>query len=689
MAYLRALMVWRHPEFLWASLALLIPIIIHLFHFRRTKKLLFPNLHFLKDVELKHKSRNRIRHLLLLFSRLAAFLFLILAFAQPELGEDAQISSSSAITAVYLDNSLSMEAAGEEGILLEIAKEQALSFVNESERGSRFILISNEFAAQHQGVKSQADISDAIQELQTVPFTRTIDEVLIKAKDEMDRVAKGQDQRLIVWSDFQETFWSEEELVSDSLLSSYLIPMESSPSGNLYIDSVWFESPIRSLYSPERLSVRVVNDSPRRLEGVSVRLSINNQQKALGLVDLDPYSRVDSVIVFTHDGPGLKSGSVSLDDESITFDDRMHFAYEVAERLKVMIVSKDGSRSPRLARVFQGDDSYELSEVGISSLDFSELTSVDLVIMDRLATYSSGVSQSLKTHVAEGGTLLILPDPAMALNSVNDLLSSMASPRFNRRIQSPMTMAIPDVENPLFKGVFEELPQNMERPVAADWLRLGQSISSGMETILKMADGSSMLTRQSYGDGTLFLLAVGLNDQESDFAQHSLFVTSMLRIAESSRTVGDLFHVLGADGTFETRLEELPSDASLELVTPSGIRIIPSSRQSGRYTRLDHHGQVMEDGIMSLNKEGEVTDLFAFNHDRKESQMRFWNREQLALKIERYPEGNFQLTGLDPSASGASSVIDSMEATRLWRLCVILAILFLALEAIILKFWRS
>ena len=688
MTYLRTLMVWRHPEFLWATLALLVPIIIHLFHFRRTKKLLFPNLRFLRDVELKHRSRNRLRHLLLLFSRLAAFLFLILAFAQPEIGEDVQISSSSSITAIYLDNSLSMEASAEQGVLLEAAKEQALSFVSESERGSRFVLISNEFAAKHQGVKSQAEMSEAIQELQTVPMTRTFEDVLKKAKYEMNRIASGQDQRMLLWSDFQETFWSSQELPVDTMLSLYLIPMETSPTGNLYIDSLWFESPIRSLYSPEQLSVRVVNDSPRRLEGVSVRLSLNNEQKALGLVDIEPYSTADSVITFTHDGPGLKAGSVSLDDESITFDDRMHFAYEVAERLRVMIVSKDGSRSPRLKRVFQGDDSYEVIEVGISSLDFSELATVDLLITNRLTGYSSGVNQSLKSYISEGGSLLVLPDPSMPVGSMNELLTSIGSPTVQARVQRLLAMSSPDAEHALFRGVFEELPKNMERPVARDWLRLGQSISSGIEPILELVDGSPALTRQSFGDGAVFLLTIGLENEESDFAQHSLFVTSILRIAESSRRAGSLFHVLGKDETLETRLDDLPLDASLELVTTSGLRVIPSSRRSGRYTRLDHHGQIMEDGFVSLENDGQLEDLFAFNHDRKESRMRFWTIDQLEAKMDAYPEGTFRIAGLNPSADSSSDIIDSVEATRLWRWCVILALVFLAFEALILKFWR-
>jgi len=44
-------MQFLYPSFLWALLALAIPIIIHLFYFRRFKKVFFTNVKFLKEVK--------------------------------------------------------------------------------------------------------------------------------------------------------------------------------------------------------------------------------------------------------------------------------------------------------------------------------------------------------------------------------------------------------------------------------------------------------------------------------------------------------------------------------------------------------------------------------------------------------------------------------------------------------------
>jgi len=76
-------MQFLYPAFLWALTALSIPIILHLFYFRRYKKVYFSNLRFLREVKEETSARNRLRNLLILLARILAMAFIILAFAQP------------------------------------------------------------------------------------------------------------------------------------------------------------------------------------------------------------------------------------------------------------------------------------------------------------------------------------------------------------------------------------------------------------------------------------------------------------------------------------------------------------------------------------------------------------------------------------------------------------------------------
>ena len=69
-------MSFVYPSFLWALLALAIPILIHLFHFRRFKTVYFTNVKFLKQLQEESSSQRKIRNLLVLLMRCLAVAFL-------------------------------------------------------------------------------------------------------------------------------------------------------------------------------------------------------------------------------------------------------------------------------------------------------------------------------------------------------------------------------------------------------------------------------------------------------------------------------------------------------------------------------------------------------------------------------------------------------------------------------------
>src|SRR6188508_1393256 len=111
-----------YPGFLLALLALAIPIIVHLFNFRRFKKIYFTNVRFLREIKQDTQSKSKLRHLLILIARLLAVAFLVLAFAQPYIPQSGvKIETGRKKVSVYVDNSFSMDAIGKNGSLLETA----------------------------------------------------------------------------------------------------------------------------------------------------------------------------------------------------------------------------------------------------------------------------------------------------------------------------------------------------------------------------------------------------------------------------------------------------------------------------------------------------------------------------------------------------------------------------------------
>ena len=158
-------MQFLYPSFLWTLLALAIPIIIHLFYFRRFKRVYFTNVKFLKEVKEETSARRKVRNLLVLLSRMFAIAMLVFAFAQPFIPQNTEVQKGDKSVSVFIDNSFSMNALSEDVPLIEKAKQRAREVVNAYSVEDRFQILTNEFEGRHQRLVSKEDALALIDEV--------------------------------------------------------------------------------------------------------------------------------------------------------------------------------------------------------------------------------------------------------------------------------------------------------------------------------------------------------------------------------------------------------------------------------------------------------------------------------------------------------------------------------------------
>ena len=118
-------MEFHYPGHLWALFLLAIPVAIHLFNFRRYKKIKFSNVEMLKKIETESRKTRQLKKYLVLLSRMLFIACLVLAFALPFIPNNKMGSGGKALVAIYVDNSSSMEGRGEQGPLFETSKNGA------------------------------------------------------------------------------------------------------------------------------------------------------------------------------------------------------------------------------------------------------------------------------------------------------------------------------------------------------------------------------------------------------------------------------------------------------------------------------------------------------------------------------------------------------------------------------------
>ncbi|MCU0370104.1 MAG: BatA domain-containing protein [Bacteroidales bacterium] len=687
-------MSFLYPYILWGLLAVSIPVIIHLFNFRKFRKVYFTNVRFLEELKQQTRKQSKLRHLLVMISRMLAIASLVLAFSQPYIPFDDSSSRPDAISqvSIYLDNSFSMDALSANGPLLEAAKARAREIASAYRSTDLFMLTTNGFEGRHQRWVNRDEFLQLLDDITTTPVTRTISEVIARQADSYYSSSDRARTSYLI-SDFQQTMADLDRVNADSLMAVRLVPLQAVRNENLYIDSCWFISPVHQLNQGVKLMARVVNGSDTYFEKVPLKLTVNGVQKALAGFDIQPGAYHDVELPFTNYEEGIQSATVEITDYPVVFDDKMYLVYHVAGSIPVLAINGT-EESVYLNSLFGLDSAFRFVNNAYKNIDYNRLHEYELVILNELNEISSGLMQELSVYVENGGTILIIPSVSGDLESFRSFLSSIGSNYFTEFVQESSRVAELDRENPVFADVFEKKSDaareldNTDLPTVSSFYKISRQSRSSQAEIMSMLNGKPFLTLEQTGKGQVFLLAVPLAGEYSNFARHALFVPALYRIALLSAATDPLYYIIGKDRRIELNNTNQTGDHVLKIVSATEeFEFIPGQQNLNKKLNLLVYDQVGKAGHYKLMENDEVLKGLGFNYDRKESVMKFAGKEELEELIRRYSIRNMQIM-TDHGKPLSEAIKDMNQGTSLWKLFIILALVFLAMEIVLLRFWK-
>src|SRR5258706_15272277 len=165
-------MQFLYPAFLWALTALSIPIILHLFYFRRYKKIYFSSLRFLREVKEETSARNRLRNLLILLARLLAMAFIILAFAQPYVPINSLQQEGIRNVSLFIDNSFSMQSFGQDLSLFDRSRQKAKEIIMGYGQEDHFQILGHELSPSQNLWISRDEALLRLEEMEFTPVVK-------------------------------------------------------------------------------------------------------------------------------------------------------------------------------------------------------------------------------------------------------------------------------------------------------------------------------------------------------------------------------------------------------------------------------------------------------------------------------------------------------------------------------------
>jgi len=673
-------MHFLYPVFLFALISLAIPVIIHLFNFRRYQKVYFSNVQFLKEIQEQQASSRNLKERLILAARLLALLFLVFAFARPYIpGKNAANAGRQQAISVFVDNSYSMQTLNKEGTLLDEAKRRAKEIASAYNINDRFQLLTQDFEGKRQRLLSRDQFNDAVDAIKISPQSRSLQQVIDRQQSLLSTQA-GSVKSAYLISDFQKNMTDGKAVKTDDGIHYNLVQLKASELPNVAVDSVWLLTAVHRPGESEKLVVRLHNYAGEKAEKVPLKLLINKEQKSLGSFTINPRSVQNDTLSFS----GLKSGwqlaEIQLQDNPITFDNQFYFTFNVKQQMPVLLIDGE-TPNPFLKAVFDTDPFFAAKRVDDGNVDYAGLNTYPLVVLSDVKTISTGLAQQLRTYVSKGGTLMFFPAVDADLANYKSFLQSMGVAYPEKLITEATKVWAINLQNPVFKNIFESYPENPDLPVVKKYYQLSSGSGRG-ESLMELPGKQAFWAGYNSGKGKMYVSAVALNDDFSNLQRHALLVPVMFRIALLSGHDQPLFYTIGEDESIEIPPVQSSEKQILKLVKGEQS-VIPDVRQQEGSTLLYVSDQLQETGNYELKKQDSTLAVLAFNDNRKESDMSYLTADGLKQTFPR--AANILQRG---QASIKGEVSDLNFGLQLWKLCIILALIFLAAEILLVRYYK-
>ena len=672
-------MSFIYPQFLWALAVLSIPLIIHLFNFRRYQTIYFSNTWFLQSLQKNSRAINRLRQFFIMLARMLALAALVFAFAQPYLpkGENAVGQTRRAV--IYVDNSLSMSASGAESNLLNKARQRAVEIARSLPENVEIQVLTNTFKSSSQQFYQPEAAVDQIDRIQNSYRFRTSGEILERVRGALDDYQLDSNNRLQVYllSDFPGNAYKDWENTPE-FWDVNAIPLRSLQKvNNLAIDSVWLSTPVLIKELPQTINVKIQNYSEESFEQIPLELLVEGQRRAYQSVDIPANGFKVQEFEFYPSGPRLQQAKIELQHGELSFDNTMHLAFAINQRKKVLITGTD-PHAGKLRKLFK-DSTFEITVQQSSELDYQKLRAQDLVIVNGLPQLSEGLNTSLQEVLNNGHNVFFIPEPGDN-QALSETLEALNAGKLGNRQEDSLRAAEINYDDPYFANVFLEKVEQPSLPRVRGYynLQLKQSYP-----LLSLENRAPLIARQKSGNGDIFVAAAVLGDSSTSLWSHPIARPIFMNAALYSGIYSPLYLQAGRSGTYQEVRQKVGGDKPLRLAIGEK-KVIPPQRKDGDIVKIFLPPQETPPGIYPVEYESEKIGQVAVNVDSRESATRYLSDAELK---ELFDLSGSSVYSADNEQLGYQ-IRTELTGVRLWRWFILGALVFLLSEILLIKLWR-
>jgi hypothetical protein len=665
-------MSFLYPVFLSALLLVLIPLLVHLFRFRKHRVIRFTRVRLLKEVEIETKNQNKLKHLITLACRMLAVACMVLAFAIPACHKQNIQGTGKTRVSIFIDNSYSMDNGRDGQIMLETAKQRAREIVKSYGNNGEFQVRSQQSAGSQLRFVSDEEAISYIDALKIQSGSVALSALLVDISDDLKQ--EGNSHAAFIISDFQSGFAGEPKAIAELRgVSVTFVKITSDKRENISIDSAWLQKPYLMPGEKNTIQFKITNYTKEPLEDFPVKFYTETGLMGTGRITVLPENAAVSSIEFMVENKPANMGKLVIEDPGAAFDNVLYVNVSSSAARSVGV-----SASNRFVEKVIESQPFLQKKSDIGPFAGRPAKNRDAYIWVGPGNLSQTQAQSLKDWLAtSGGNAIVAADVAGSAEAMQKIFGLPESKPVNisRRI------AENGFYHPFFSGVFQKIPRNMNVPDVKNYFSTSGSNGSG-ESILSLENGDPLLLKFQVGEGTLYFFTSPFTEEGGNLVKSPLFLPLLTQAMIAGNPGPPLYGICKSRSVLPIenlkKLTEKPPVLKSEgwegmaEMSPSGggigVYLGSQPEKAGNYKLLE-------------NGSNRLLANVAVNDNRLESNPNMASED--VMKAWTTSNNIAWMQGDNAIAAFQAKISDTTK----WRLFIWLAAVFFAMEVLVLVFW--
>jgi len=678
-------MEFLYPNFLWALLAILIPVIIHLFYFKRFKKVYFSNTKFLKEIKEETTNKNKLKNILVLLSRILAIAFLVFAFAQPYIPVGEKIKKGTVGVSIFIDNSFSMQTMSEDAPLIDKAKDKAAQIIKGFPENAKFQILTNKLYGSEQKWINRQNALEKINEIKLSPLVKKFKNILKRQKQSFEN--NEIDNKYIYWiSDLQKPVFNIDSSDIDTLTEYNIIALQPVREKNISIDTCYWQNPVPVINQANKLVVKISNHSDEDVTDIPLNIDYNDQIYPSGKVAIKANSSKIDTIDFRIKTMGWNEAKINIKDYPVVFDDEYFIAFNVPNKIPVLNINNSNISNPYLQAVFQTNPIFRFKHENINKIDYSAIDKNRLIILEDVDKISSGLKNSLTEAIANGVNVLVFPSKNADLDTYNSFLSSVNAGILKQYKNEANEANNLNKNEFVFSNVYDKISKNINPVTVKGFFPITKFQSGNSYHVIKFKNGESFIDRFRYKKGNVYLCSSPFSTDVNDLVKNpDIFIPMIFKMSIYTGNRERLAYFIGKDKSIQ--IDNIKSsDKGLIKIVGNHIEFIPKQLNTNTGLKIFVSDQILESGIYNVEVNDKKIRKIAFNYDRIESDLDYVSEKEIKKKFNE----KINFFGKNDDNINFTQLIDSKQkGIELWKWAIILALIFLAIEILLLRFWKN